>query len=344
MKAKLFYIASILTLLCCSSHPGQVRIQGSFAHLEQGEFYIYSTDGGMQGIDTLSITEGKFLYSLPIDRESILYLLYPNYSQLPIFVNSGEDIHIKGDVRSLNEVEVKGSSSNELFTQFRKEMKDKSSRQIRKMAKEYIQKTPTEALSKYLFKEYFLKADSVIHEEAKELYDSLCRANPEDLTLSRMAGEVRSCGILRIGRQLPHFEIACRTEEDTTENKPVLTNKDFEGKHLLIAFWAGWKSGTQYTLTRARRLQREMKEDLHIISYSLDTDKRIVENVEKRDSLFHNNASSVCDFYCWDSPLVRQWGIDELPYIIITDSKGTIIASGSNWTLDIEPKTKDLCL
>lgn len=344
MKSKLFYIASLLTLLCCSSHPGQVHIRGSFAHLEQGEFYLYSTDGGMRGMDTLSITEGEFQYNRPMDREATLFLLYPNYSQLPIFVNSGEDIYIKGDVRSLNEVEVSGSRSNELFTQFRKEIQKKSSEHTRELAKEYILKEPTEAASRYLFCQYYLKADSTTHEETKEIYDSLLRANPENLAIIRLAAEVRSHGLLAPGRALPQFEIRPRTEKEEDKDTIVLTNKDYEGKYLMFVFWAEWKSGTQYTLSRARRLQRNMKEELHVISYSLDTDHRMVELAEKKDSLFHNNTSSYCDFYCWDSPLVKQWGIQELPYIILTEPKGTIIASGSNWSLDIEPKTKDLCL
>lgn len=295
-------------------------------------------------MDTLRIVDGEFEHILPMDREGVLFLLYPNYSQLPIFVNSGDDIHIKGDVQSLNEVEVSGSKSNELYTQFRKDIRNLPMEQTREVAKEYILKSPAEAISKYLLSQYFLMADSTSHEEVKDIFDSLCHACPEDLMLSRMAGDVRSHGLLYPGRKLPAFEIETRSEEDTTTTPPILSNKDIEGKYAIFVFWAGWKSGSQYTLSRAKRLQQSMKKELHLISYSLDIDKNIIDNIEKKDSLFRNSVSSFCDFYCWDSPLIKQWGIEEIPYIILIGPDGTIIANGHNWQHDIEPKAKELCL
>ena len=344
MKEKLFYIASILTLLCCSSHPDQVCIQGSFAHLEQGEFYIYSTDGGINGMDTLHIAEGEFQYNLPLDREATLFLLYPNHSQLPLFEKPGDDIRVKGDVQSLNEVEVNGTKSNELYTKFRKGTRDLPDKEARETAKKFLLEAPTEAASKYIFRQHFLANDSTTHEEVKEIYDSLCRANPEDINTIRLAGEVRSHGILHPGRKLPSFEIESRAENDTTNLPDTLSNKDYEGKHVLFVFWASWKSGSQYALTRGKKLQKNMKDELYLISYSLDIDKRLLEFREEKDSLLHNKTASTCDFLCWDSPLVRKWGIKKLPYFILTGPDGTIIASGSDWQLDIEPKANKLCL
>ena len=74
-----------------------MRLKGRFAHLEQGEFYLYSTDYGLDRIDTLRIQQGKFQYQMPLEKSATLHLLYPNYSQLTIFATSGDDILIDGE-------------------------------------------------------------------------------------------------------------------------------------------------------------------------------------------------------------------------------------------------------
>lgn len=102
----------MLTLLSCSKHPGEVRIQGRFAHLEQGEFYIYSSDRELGRLDTVHIKDGEFAYTMPLQGSCILHLLYPNYSQLTFFAHDGDDLLIEGDARDLNNVEVSGSDDN----------------------------------------------------------------------------------------------------------------------------------------------------------------------------------------------------------------------------------------
>ena len=34
----------LFLFLSCTGHPNEVRLEGDFEHLEQGEFLIYSTD------------------------------------------------------------------------------------------------------------------------------------------------------------------------------------------------------------------------------------------------------------------------------------------------------------
>ncbi|MBO7168228.1 MAG: TlpA family protein disulfide reductase, partial [Bacteroidaceae bacterium] len=116
----------------------------------------------------------------------------------------------------------------------------------------------------------------------------------------------------------------------------TIQRADYEGKPLLIAFWATWKSGSQNAVYRARRLHREMKgrgKDINLISYSLDIDEKRLRRIEERDSI---DYPSYCDFRCLSSPLVQQWGIRELPYFVLVAPDGRIAAMGSNWVRDIQ--------
>ena len=340
MRHSLLYIAILLALLSCSNHPGQVRLKGRFAHLEQGEFFLYSTDYGLDRIDTLRIQDGKFSYMLPLDGEATLHLLYPNYSHLALFAAPGEDIKIKGDARNLSEVEVSGTPDNELFTQFRHDAKGKNTDEVRTMAQQLILEHPALALSRHLFREYFLMPDSVDRTLVRELYDTLCHARPMDASLSRLSAHVRSAGILAPGQPLPAFKWQAHlpTGEETIDT--LVRNTDYKGKYLFITFWASWKTASQAHY-RARRLRREMKDTLHVLSYSLDYTQASLKSTEKRDSV---DYPTYCDFLCWGSPQVQQWGIRTIPYFILVGPDQRIIASGSDWSRDIAPQTLNLCL
>ncbi|HBC28770.1 MAG TPA: hypothetical protein DC006_03700 [Prevotellaceae bacterium] len=342
---QLFYIVSLLTLLCCSGHPGQVKIRGRFAHLEQGEFFIYSTQGGTATLDTLRIQDGEFSYMASLEAPAIMQILYPNYSQLALFVSPGDDIEIKGDAQHLNAVEVTGTEDNEIYTKFRREAEGKAHKEQLALVRQYVLAHPTLAVSRYLFAQYYLLSGSSPGKEVREIYDSLCRACPEDMDLLRLSHAVRAHGMLSPGSVLPDFSLAVHAGRTAGgARRDTVRSRDYRGKYLLMVFWAGWKSGSQSALYRSRRLRREMQgkgRTLNIVSYSLDTDAAYLRDLERRDSV---DFPSYCDYKAFSGDLVSWWNIRNLPYFVLVDTTHHIMASGSDWTRDIEPKAKSLCL
>lgn len=186
----LAYIAISFALLCCTGHPKEARLKGEFANLEQGEFLIYSTDEALDRLDTLRIVDGIFSYTLPTVQPATLHILYPNQSELVVFAGPGDDIVIKGDAQNLSEVEVSGSEDNELYTEFRQETNGKSVEETKSFAHNYILEYPTHAVSRYLFTTYYLCDEEASVKETTALYDSLCRACPDDLALSKLSSRV----------------------------------------------------------------------------------------------------------------------------------------------------------
>lgn len=328
----------LFLVLSCSGHPKEVRLEGEFEHLEQGEFLIYSSDEGLDRLDTLRIQDGYFSYSLPTVETATLHILYPNQSELVVFGNPGADIEIKGDAQNLSEVEVSGDEDNEVFTQFRLETNGKTAAETRNVARNYILEHPTLTMSRYLLTTLFLCDEKAPIGETAELYDSLSRACPDDLALSKLSTHVRSLGKLRVGEPLPDFSLTLKPGHGGNgDEERTIKRADYEGKLLLIAFWASWKGGSQSALYRARRLRRELKsrgKNIELISYSLDANERQLSRIEERDTI---DYPSYCDFKALASPLVQQWGIRELPYIILVTPDGRIAASSADWMQDIQP-------
>lgn len=336
-------LPSLFLLLSCTGHPKEVRLKGEFEHLEQGEFFIYSTDEALDRLDTLRIQGGRFSYTLPTLETATLHILYPNRSELVVFGTPGADIVIKGDAQNLNEVEVSGSEDNDVYTEFRLEANGKSAAETKALARDYILQHPLLDMSRFLFTNYFLLDPEASVSEVTELYDSLCSAQPDDLTLSKLSTHVRALGKLRVGNPLPDFSLTLKPGHGGNgEEERTISRADYDGKLLLIAFWASWKGGSQSVLYRARRLRRELKgkgKDIQLISYSLDADERQLRRYEERDSI---DYPSYCDFQSLASPLVQAWGIRQLPYAILVTPDGHILAAGSDWMKDIQPKADKL--
>ena len=350
MKTKsillLFLVFNVQCFLfnSCTNHPDQVRITGDFENLEQAEFFIYSPSGAIDRLDTIKIQEGEFEYAAKIEGDAIFRLMYPNFSELTIFAQPGDEIEIEGDAQNLNGVEVKGSDDNEVYTKFREEITDLPLDKVRDVARQIALKYPRLAVSRFLFQEYFLLADSLQPKLVREVYDSLCRANPDNIELSRLSRQVKAYGVLRDGVLIPDFKLKTRTSAFGGEEGRLVTATEFKGTYLLVAFWGSWKSGSQSALYRVRRFRREMKGkglEVNAISYSLDSDERELRRIEKYDSIDYH---SFCDFLSFNSPLVQQWGITDLPFFVLVGPDRKVIASGADWQKDIEPKVKEVCL
>ena len=219
-----------------------MRITGDFANLEQGEFYIYSPTGAIDRLDTIKIMDGEFEYTARIEGEAVFRLMYPNYSELTIFARPGDEIEVEGDAQNLNAVDVDGTDDNEVYTSFRQEITDLPAAEVLRVAEQYMLKHPTLAVSRYLFSTYFLLNDSLPSKQVTQVYDSLCRANPDGLELSKLSRQVRAYGALREGNMLPDFKLQTHASAFGGEEGRLVTAKEFKGEYLLIAFWASWKS------------------------------------------------------------------------------------------------------
>lgn len=299
-------------------------------------------------MDTLRLREGKFDYTVPLQEKATYHILYPNFSELVIFGESGKVVKVKGDARSLNEVKVSGTDENETYTKYRRESQNLSGKKLDSLTRDYILQYPTMQMSRFLLNKYFIQPEGTDQQMMHELYDSLCRANPSDVFLSNLSNDVRRKNTIKTGSRIPEFSLTTRKVElkkykkkktiiRTIESRTV-SDTSYKDKPLLLVFWATWRSGSQSGLYRASRLMRESENKIQAISYSLDVEDTELKAVERRDSI---DYPSICDFKCWNSPLVQQWGIRELPFFILMDKDRKVLASGTNWSKDIEPHTKE---
>lgn len=127
---------------------------------------------------------------------------------------------------------------------------------------------------------------------------------------------------------------------------PEITAKNPEGKSLslstlkgnvvLIDFWASWCAPCRKENPNVVKLYNKYhSKGFDIFSVSLDQDATAWKTAIQKDGLLWNNH--VSDLMGWQSPLVKQYGIQGIPYTVLINKDGKIVGVGLRG-LDLERK------
>ena len=166
MKRIVLFLLLVLILISCGTRSGHFKMEGRFLHMNQGELYVYSPDGGIDGLDTIKIEAGRFAYEIPCSKPATLVIIFPNYSVQPIFAESGGSVEVKADASHLKEMEVKGTDDNELMTKFRKQIANSSPPDELKYAIQFIKDHPESTVSVYLLNRYLIQTETPDYKQA----------------------------------------------------------------------------------------------------------------------------------------------------------------------------------
>lgn len=294
---------------------GQLRIRGEYQHLDQADFLIYSMNGGLDRIDTLHVKQGEFEYYASLPNRATFRILYPNNDELVIWAHSGDDVVIEGDAQNLSKVKVGGNDENELYTDFRQQLTATDTITIRRAAASFIRQHPESPVSVYLLEKHFLQCATPLPKDSiQRLYQVLQKAMPRNNEINLLGGRIQQRYALQKGNAIPDFQL---TDIDSVQHRLA----DYRGHRLLLYFWAGWLSSSQAT-HRIIADSLAADKNLRALSYSLDVDSAVFR-VTKGDSAL--NIPTHCDYLGFQSPLVKQLGITQIPMAILVDEKGKII-------------------
>ena len=295
-----YYLSFVLCIVSCTDSR-RFRLQGEIANLEQAEFYIYSPDGGLDRLDTITVSDGRFKWQTLLENEATFFLIYPNLSLQVIFARPGDDLRIVGDASQLRAINVLGSDENKEYTEFRMAHFNDRPEQLSAAMKEFIATKPDSRISTYM----------------------------RSLT-SGAAG--KGAGV-EVGQKLGEIDLP---PDGVTADSTIIRLRP--GRPVLLTFWASWMRETTedfYFLMKAHRQSQQLsgRQQVRVVSISLDTNPDEYRTTCRYDSLIWDSR---CYRQSWDTPLVSQLSITSLPYYILTDADLRVVACGSKWKDDIQ--------
>ena len=283
--------------------------------MNQGELYVYSPDGGIEGLDTIKIEAGRFAYEIPCSKPATLVIIFPNYSVQPIFAESGGSVEVKADASHLKEMEVKGTDDNELMTKFRKQIANSSPPDELKYAIQFIKDHPESTVSVYLLNRYLIQTETPDYKQAANLLKILLKEQPENVTLGRLQRQISGLGTLRVGDKLPNF-----TAKDV--NGKLINNATLANQTIIISTWAAW---SYESLDFQRALNDAVKAGkIAALGISVDANPKDVRQALKNDDITFPN---VCDGKMLSTPLLKTFGLTTVPDNIVVRN-GKIIERG----------------
>ena len=327
----IFFCSLILVtfLSACSSSNGKFRLEGRFKNMNQGEFYLYDAERGWK--DTIGVRDGRFVYELALKDTTTLLLLFPNYSELPIFARPGVKIKMNGDATHLRGTTIKGSDENEEMTGFRLKANQQTPPEVIKSAKDYITDNPASPVSFYLLQRYFIQNSTPNYSEAEKLCQLIQQATGNGLAL-RLSKQLAILKNAQTGSQLPRFNA-----KDT--NGKTITEKQLKKDINVICLWSSWNYESRNIMTKIRKLRKNYPDKIAVVSVCIDATQTAGRDFLKRDSIDWPN---ICDGKMWQSPICTTMGFTTIPANIVTNKNGKIIARNLSDAKEMEEKLKNL--
>ena len=292
-------------------------IRGEFKGFNQGEFYVYSPDGGIRKLDTIYVKNGQFNYQVPLDTTATFVLVFTNYSEIPVFGASGGEVEITGDASHLKEIEVTGTDENELMTAFRLKISNMTPPETAKAASDFIQKNPGTLAAIHVLNKYFILAEPDDYQLAFALAKNIQKAMPNNKSIADIVRQLEGMKNLRDKSILPKFSTT------DTKGKPI-SNADMYAQVNVITTWATWNYESMNIQRQLKRMEKDNgTSKLKIVSFCLDASDKDCKKFMDRDSITWSN---ICDGRMWDTPALVKLGLTKVPDNIIADSKGRIVA------------------
>ena len=313
-----FCLFTLLLFSSCGGRSGYFKMEGRFLHLNQGEVYVYSPDGAIDGLDTIKIEAGRFAYEIPCEEKGTLVMVFPNYSEHAVFAEPGEAVSVKADASHLKEMEVDGTDENELMTTFRKMVSNVSPLEEIKLATQFIKDHPEAYMGLYLVRKYFLQNSNPDYKQAAGLLTVMEKEQDDNRILKRLKTQVLQLSASGIGSTMPIF-----SAKDI--NGQTVSDVGMRSGVAVVNIWSTWNYTSQEMLRIIREAYSRAGRKMKVVTICVDPKiDQFQRNIMERDTI---TWPVVCDGMLIESPVMKKLGLAQMPDVVIYQN-GRVVARG----------------
>ncbi|HEX8516161.1 MAG TPA: TlpA disulfide reductase family protein [Bacteroidia bacterium] len=375
MKFKNILLLLPFTLAFACGNTGSsgsdFEIKGQLSNSHGENVYLEQlTQEAVKPLDTAQVNEkGEFTLNAPITETGFYRLKISDKNFATLILEPGQKVTISGDAQDLgNTYTVKGSPDSELFWELnqRSGINYRQRDSLQRIFQAFVNTAKMDSLridsvSKQLEKPYtklvndhnkylqeFIEKNSssfaslaaiqqLPPEEFMQTYIILDRGlyakYPNSSYIQSFHASVGSQQKLSIGSAAPEILM------NTPDEKP-LPLSSLQGKVVLVDFWASWCGPCRAENPNVVKAYNKYKsKGFDIYSVSLDKDKDKWIAAIAKDGLTWK--SHVSDFMHWQSPVVKLYNFNGIPYNVLLDKKGNIIAKNLRGE-DLEKKLEEI--
>ena len=352
MKKLIFLLLTVVIFNACNQKPDGVEISGKLTNSQSGKILLEELNiNQIVAKDSATIeSDGTFLLKPKITQKGFYRLsLNPN-NYIILILDSAETVVVKGDAGNLAETyTIEGSENSVQLWEFNNFLKSnyKTRDSIQKVFQQYVNHPEMESMSKILETQYNGSVEALSNyvknfidanphsfvslaaieqldpnndfEYFKKVNKNLSEKYPESPYVKALGNRVEDMNRVAIGSIAP--EITLKTPGDQ-----IFSLSDLRGKVVLIDFWAAWCKPCRAENPNVLRIYNRFKENgFEVLGVSLDKDKAAWIKAIEDDKL---PWTQISDLQFWNSPVVKQYGFNGIPFTVLVDRDGKILAKG----------------
>lgn len=272
LMAVVFTLVAALVCTSCGTDSRHFRIDGRLLHLNQGEFYVYSPDGTINGLDTIKVQAGRFSYEVACDRPMTLMIVFPNFTEQPVFAQPGKSVDLKGDASHLKEMTVKGTKDNELMNKFREMIHNAAPPEMKKCAQLFVQDHPESCVGAYLVDRYFIHDANPDTKTSVRLVDLMIEKQPENGYLKRQKRQLTASFVATKGADIPN--VLGTTVDGRTIGRVQLTKAPV----TVVCALATWKYESMSQFRRLAAYAASQQGRVAVVGVSIDASPSLVRS------------------------------------------------------------------
>ena len=376
MKRTLFIAFIIFAAACQTKKRSMFEVSGVIANAPGKKLILMETpytEGQPVILDSTFLKDkGAFTLKGRANEESIYRLVIENGPEL-VLINDNDNLKINLDVNNYRNYKIEGSPASEslhqLFEDYRAKdsailiafkridnikalpgqdslaevLRTKNDQQIaglNNMLKNFITTSASPSATLYALG---IASQTIPGEELKAMADASAKKFPESAGLAK----IKSLLAVKAPDQAADdsnksYPLLNKPAPDLTMNdvngKPVSIS-DFKGKYVLVDFWASWCGPCRQENPNVVAAYNRFKDkNFTILGVSLDEDKANWQKAIAKDNLAWNHMS---DLKQWESIAVKAYGIEGIPFNVLVDPAGKIIASSLRGT-DLDNKLAEV--
>jgi len=355
---KYIFLAVWLMASCSGNQEKSTEVSGILKNAPNSLLYLelVSFETGNQVVDSVTLKDGQFLLNVNTKEESLLQLRFPETEKAPMIfaVSDKSKIVIKGDWNDFSTLRFEGSPASERLRLMLDSLsraqqsvlllqatmsKDSNAqllfaekaeaklKEINTYIRSIAEKDESPIVSLFATS---LLGQELNEEETEVVMNRLQKRFPKHMGISEAIGTYRKSmesmqKSKAAAEKIAPGSLAPDLTMNDPEGKPVSLSS-FRGKYVLVDFWASWcgpcREENPYVVEAYKKYKDQ---NFTVLGVSLDKEKEAWLQAIQEDKLTWTHMS---DLKFWNSPAVSLYGISGIPFNVLLDPDGKIIAKG----------------